>query len=697
MRMPRTLTRLSLALASYLLFASTSPAQTDPIPLSELDLEGLMNVEVVTATKIKQKLLESPAIMTVITEQQIRDRGYRSVAEALRGVPGLSVWDDGLISSISIRGVNSVRGWSQTLKIMIDGQPVSFRTGSTYFIDEEMIPILAVERIEIIRGPASALYGANAFLGVVNVITRRLPDRSRAEIAIEGRSKLATNRDDLSGLGGELLSMTHGSRFDSMIAASYFDMDRSGLSLESPRPVSLGSASPSRYDKARPLSLFGRMQHGPLSVAASYQRFDRYGEFTDFSVLTHQNRLSVDNWFVRGDVELLRRPRAKVDAFVAYAEGEPTSDDHLDTGSPIFWIKRELGVQSLDAGADAFWDVSERTKLVAGADYTTDDQQLQNNILVFKDGSGQAYQNPNAILGKKRFDNLGGFAQVTTNALGEKLAVTIGGRVDDNNVYGSVFNPRLAGVYAISESTRLKLAFATSFKAPTPRELYDVSGTSRGNPDLDPQRAQTLEASVEYLTGSSSLRTSAFRSRLTDIIKLVPPTDPDVIAQGVQKVYDNVGTIDSWGITSELKSIRGPWDIYVNGSYQHSTDRDTGKSTTLVPEVTANAGVNWHHSSRLNLNAESHFVGDRISPKSATIHYDEPIDDYAGFQVDSNILTDLTLSGVVHRWGAAGETRYTLGLRNAFDEKYVEPGYENRGIDVPRPGRSAFLRFNHTF
>lgn len=193
-----------------------------------------------------------------------------------------------------------------------------------------------------------------------------------------------------------------------------------------------------------------------------------------------------------------------------------------------------------------------------------------------------------------------------------------------------------------------------------------MAGTSRGNPDLEPQRAQTLEASFEYLAGSLSVRTSAFRSRVTDVVKLVPPTDPDLIQQGMQKVYANVGTIDSWGVTSELKSLHGPWDVYGNVSYQHSTDRDTDSRTTRVPDVTANAGLNWHASDRLNVDAETHYVGERISPKSATLTYDVPISNYEEYRVDSYVLTDLTLSGRLRRSAHLGETRYTLGLRTSL-------------------------------
>ena len=140
--------------------------------LFNMSFDDLMDIKVVSASKKEQQISEAPAIMTVITALQIKERGYESLAEALRSVPGLSIWDDNLISSINIRGFNSVRGWSRTIKIMINGQPVSFRTGSVNLIDEELIPIRAIKRIEIIRGPGSSLYGANAYLGAINIITK---------------------------------------------------------------------------------------------------------------------------------------------------------------------------------------------------------------------------------------------------------------------------------------------------------------------------------------------------------------------------------------------------------------------------------------------------------------------------------------------------------------------------------------------
>lgn len=109
------------------LFAEENNKTLRANDLFQMSLEELMNIEVISATGTKQSIKDAPSMMTVINAKQIRERGYQSIAEAVRTVPGLSLWVDNLISSISIRGSNSFQGWNQNLKIMIDGQPVSFR------------------------------------------------------------------------------------------------------------------------------------------------------------------------------------------------------------------------------------------------------------------------------------------------------------------------------------------------------------------------------------------------------------------------------------------------------------------------------------------------------------------------------------------------------------------------------------------
>ena len=144
---------------------------------ASLIFAALMNLDdqVTSATKIAQSISEAPAIITVISRDKIIDRGYETVAEALGALPGFFINSDYILPDAGVRGVSGeLRGGSRLIKVMVNGHPVSFRSETTNWLNGALIPMDAIDRIEVIRGPGSALYGANAFLGVVNIITRGL-------------------------------------------------------------------------------------------------------------------------------------------------------------------------------------------------------------------------------------------------------------------------------------------------------------------------------------------------------------------------------------------------------------------------------------------------------------------------------------------------------------------------------------------
>lgn len=144
-----------------------------------LDLAALMDLDsqVTSATKMAQSISEAPAIITVISREKIIDRGYETIAEALGALPGFFVNSDYVLPDVGVRGISGeLRGGSRLIKVMLNGHPVSFRSETTNWLNNALVPIDAIDRIEVIRGPGSALYGANAFLGVVNIITRDASD-----------------------------------------------------------------------------------------------------------------------------------------------------------------------------------------------------------------------------------------------------------------------------------------------------------------------------------------------------------------------------------------------------------------------------------------------------------------------------------------------------------------------------------------
>src|SRR5205814_5813951 len=127
--------------------------------------------------KTETRVAEAPIVVEVITRQQIREWGYRTLAEVLQHMVGFYVEDDHILPNVAIRGISGgLFAESGLLKVMIDGHAIAFRSTSGNWLGPELVPLSAVDRIEIVRGPASALHGADAFLGVINIITRRGDD-----------------------------------------------------------------------------------------------------------------------------------------------------------------------------------------------------------------------------------------------------------------------------------------------------------------------------------------------------------------------------------------------------------------------------------------------------------------------------------------------------------------------------------------
>ena len=163
------------------------PAQP-PRDLGDASLEELMNVEVYSASKHLQSMREAPAFVTIVTAEEIRNYGYRTLADILRAVPGFYVTDDRNYSFLGTQGFSRPGDYNSRVLLLVDGHRMNDAIYEYAMIGPELpLDVDLIERVEVIRGPGSSLYGTSAFFGVVNIITRRGRDVG-TEISAEGAS-----------------------------------------------------------------------------------------------------------------------------------------------------------------------------------------------------------------------------------------------------------------------------------------------------------------------------------------------------------------------------------------------------------------------------------------------------------------------------------------------------------------------------
>ncbi|MBT6630445.1 MAG: TonB-dependent receptor, partial [Gemmatimonadetes bacterium] len=579
---------------------------------------------VVTATKREQKIGEAPAIISLITARQIEQYGFESVGEALSSLSGLDILHDQLQYNLGVRGINAgMRGWSRIVKVMIEGQSVAFRPNSENFLGGELMPMQAVERIEVVRGPSSALYGANAYLGVINVI----PRRGERIDGIELRTGLGLVQGhpsyDLGLLWGKKIG-----RVDYLVSVRGQFADRSGLRpRDLPGEGRYGDAGfSSRNDVTRPASVYVRAalegaNESQLALDLSLQRLDSFGEFQDWGVLTGVNRVSLSNMFVRARYD---RKLFGVDANVtaAYSQGDPSEDEFLAINQAGVgdWITREVGYSGIDLASELLFESDSGNILTAGVDYSRDQQDLQTYVRHY---FNQDSQPTGLTQGDTAFVNTGAYVQAvlypfrTLHVPGlTDLGFTSGLRYDQHNIYDDITNYRVAAAYPLSDDWYAKVLYGTSFKAPSPAQLYTtliVPQGVLGNPQLRPEEARTWEAALGgRLTEGLTTKIVGFSSDVTDKVELVP--------SGANTQAENVAKITSRGFEQETFYRGKRSTAYLNFSYQRSIERRVDRlrgvlegDTNLYPTTTIKFGgsrqlLRWP----AELSLAGMYIGERI-------------------------------------------------------------------------------------
>ena len=505
---------LHLALLAFLACCNTAPvlAQTRAFPLDAL---------VVTAARSPQPIADLVADVTVIDADEIARAGAQSLAELLRRVPGVEIVMNGgpaATSGVFLRGANT----NQTL-VLIDGLRVGSSTSGTAAL--EAIPLDAIDHIEILRGPASNLYGADAIGGVIQVFTRRGGD-SLAAHASAGYGSWRTSAVSggaSGGSGGWRFGLDGGHKQSAGFNAianpdnPSFNSDRDGYRQDD-------AAGNLAYRFAPEQEWSARFLRSRLDA-----QFDAGPGFDDRTITT------VESYALAGRNRLTPFWTSRIEA----AETGDRSDSRTGFGPSRFTTRQRLYAWQSDfalpRGALAL--ALERREERVGGDA----------------GFAVTSRDTDAVVGVYRL-----------NEGGQALQVNL--RLDDSTQYGTRTTGALAYGYRLSPAWRASASYGTAFKAPTFNDLY-FPGFS--NPELRPETAKSAEAALRYAQDGIAAGIVAYRNRVRDLIVFQCDANFDCAPQ-------NVATATLQGITLEASVYRGQTAIVASVDLQRPQDDASG-------------------------------------------------------------------------------------------------------------------------
>jgi outer membrane receptor protein involved in Fe transport len=707
------------ALLALALLCAPSGVRADPTDIADIPLEDLLNQGVTTASGgVSEARSTTAANVHSVSREEIARNGWTSLAQVLASVPGLYVTDDLTLPSVGVRGVTGgLRSGTRIIKIMIDGQPVNFRPDLTAFIGPEFLPMEVVDRIEVARGPLSALYGANAFLATVNVITRRPHTGAHGEAA----TRLHVVRDRV-GYGGSALVSYAGSRADFLAAVSWDRIDRSGLQIgrtysaqQSPKGLELES---SQEDYCQPMSAFVSVskrsaRFGSVTAQGGLQSLDAGGQFQLNSVLSG-SRVQFTNFWSGLSYDKNLGDRFSLGLRGGYARGRPGRDRKLLlTRNPAYTFQPRVGYDAVEGGLDATASFGDRLQLRMGLDAERDAEQILYYIQILnrQEGIWQAGDRieliPDEHPRAATMRGLGAYLQLTSTPVGglPDLRVTGNFRLD-RITFGSVRYPlqyswRGAAAYRFSPRLATKVIAGRAFQTPSGILLFGEPGfgninnvigstliTGSGSGPVRPQTVNSAELVTSGTLGDNvSLELGLFYQSIVDRI--------DFRQSGAYFVASNHGgrvSVGSEG-TLRLRLMRG-LDAFASGTLIRPMGNGPSDELPLelFPKRFGRLGANLEMRQLFfNLNAQLTWADERGASQSNIY-----LNNGTPYALPAYTSVDLSLSSLgLDLLGEAAETRISATVRNLLDARPFEPGFA--GFDVPNQGRTFLIELRELF
>ncbi len=552
-------------LAPCLALPATQAGSPQADELARLSLEELLSISV--ASKKEEPVQTAPASVTVITAEQIRAMGARELTDVLMLVPGFDVRrNQEQNMSIAVRGITGSSGLNERLLVMMDGVPLGDIYNGGVSRSPHSLNLASVERIEIIHGPGSALYGTGAFAGVINIITKKGSDTNGLVVNAEGGTHGTQNVDVLGGR--KLGPLDLGAHFGyARSDGQAFDIahDNIGQSGTVKDPYERFTANLKlRYSDSLELSASGGIDRNPgyldiLGNIAPPQDISRSRWAT--ANLDYRRHLGKDlDWHAKAYAGYFRWGQNEC---LVYAPGmlKPFPDG--------LWCAPLLDDFRWGADTYARYGVTQDLEIIGGISAETESSSNSDHV---RNGYSTVVPATQFFLNPRR-NIVAGYLQGDWT-IAKGLRLVTGLRADHYSDFGTTVNPRAVLVYSPSEKLWTKAIFGRAFRAPTYRELYAVNNPAvNGDPDNKPETLSSFELVLGVAPSRKlSAQAAVFYNSIEDVIQATRVESGNLL-------FENHGTERALGVEAEITARLSPKStISANYTYTHARNTTEGRS-----------------------------------------------------------------------------------------------------------------------
>ncbi|HDH1442903.1 TPA: catecholate siderophore receptor CirA [Klebsiella quasipneumoniae subsp. similipneumoniae] len=625
---------------------------------------------VVTASATEQSVKDAPASISVITQQDLQRKPVQNLKDVLRDVPGVQLTNEGdNRKGVSIRGMSS----SYTL-ILVDGKRVNSRNAVFRHNDFDLnwIPVDAIERIEVVRGPMSSLYGSDALGGVVNIITKKIGQKWTGTLSADTTIQEHRDRGDTWNgqffTSGPLIDGVLGMKAYGSLAKRAKDDPQSSSNATGETPRIEGFTS---RDGNVEFAWTPNDSHD-FTAGYGFDRQDRDSDSLDRNRLERENySLSHNGRWDMGNSEL-KFYGEKVDNKNPGQNGTITSESNAIDGKYV--LPLDMINQLVTFGGEWRHDkLKDPVNLSSGGQSTSASQYA-----LFIEDEWRII---------------------------EPLALTTGIRMDDHQTYGDHWSPRAYLVYNATDTVTVKGGWATAFKAPSLLQLNPDWTTNScrgscsivGNPDLKPETSESFELGLYYRGEEGWLENvegsiTTFQNNVDDMIDFLrtssaseAPGYPNFVGWKTvngKRVpifrYFNVNKARIKGVETEVKIPFGDeWKLTVNYTYNDGRDLSNGgdKPLQTLPFHTANGTLDWKPLDDWSFYVTANYTGQQRAV-SAT----------------GKTPGGYTLFDVGAAWQVTKNVKLRSGVQNVGDKDLSRDDYS-----YTEEGRRYFMAVDYRF